>query len=78
MNNKIKIYFLFFILVVVTSSCGRKNIINEDEINWLKRHRYLVVGISPNAPPYQFVDDKGKVSGIFIDFLFIKFRIDML
>lgn len=30
-----------------------------------------MLGLSPNAPPYQFINEKGEISGIFIDFLSI-------
>jgi two-component system sensor histidine kinase EvgS len=51
--------------------CNNTPILNETEKDWLKQHDNLIVGISPNAPPYQFVNDQGEICGIFIDFLSI-------
>ncbi|WP_299526574.1 transporter substrate-binding domain-containing protein [uncultured Lutibacter sp.] len=67
------IYSLLFFLI----SCNNSDIITRSEKEWLKQHPNLVVGLSPNAPPYQFVNEKGKISGIFIDFFsIIEKRID--
>ena len=67
------IYTLLFFLI----SCNNSEIITRGEKEWLKQHPNLVVGLSPIAPPYQFVNEKGEVSGIFIDFFsIIEKRID--
>jgi len=70
MNFKLNIY-LFLLLAVILSACDNTRIIDKNEQEWLKQHPNLTVGISPNAPPYQFVNEKGEISGIFIDFLTI-------
>ncbi len=52
-------------------SCNRSEILTKSEKEWLNKHPNLVVGLSPNAPPYQFINEKGEEVGIFIDFLTI-------
>jgi PAS domain S-box-containing protein len=68
-----KIINSIFLTVFLSSlfSCYNSEIITKNEKEWLKKHPNLVVGLSPNAPPYQFVNEKGEISGIFIDFLTI-------
>ena len=64
-----------FILII--SACEKVDIIDKNEKEWLKQHPNLIVGLSPNAPPYQFINEKGEEVGIFIDFLtIIEKRID--
>lgn len=50
-------------------SCSSSDTITEEEKKWLNQHQNLVVGITPNEPPYQFINEKGEIVGIFIDFL---------
>jgi len=77
MIKQIKIYFSIFVVFAFLFSCNNSEIITEKERDWLLRHPNLVVGLSPNAPPYQFINEKGEISGIFIDFLaIIENRID--
>jgi signal transduction histidine kinase len=68
MKLKRIIYFLSLLLLALLSSCDKSELINESDKAWLKQHPNLTVGISPNAPPYQFVNDNGELCGIFIDF----------
>lgn len=76
-NQNFSRYYLFLIVLITVFSCNRSNIVNTKEKEWLKKHPDLVVGISPNAPPYEFVDENGEINGIFIDFLsIIEDRID--
>lgn len=63
--------YLFLIVLLSVNACNRSEIIDTNEKTWLKQHPELVVGISPNAPPYEFVDENGEINGIFIDFLSI-------
>jgi signal transduction histidine kinase len=63
--------YLLFALIIFSYACNNNDILDKNEKEWLKDHPNLIVGISPNAPPYQFVNDKGEISGIFIDFLSI-------
>ena len=65
------IYFFIYIFLFCQFSCHNFDILTESEKEWLKEHPNLIVGLSPNAPPYQFINDKGEEVGIFIDFLTI-------
>ncbi len=69
-KNRIK-YGLIFTLLIFLFSCNNSDIITKSEKEWLKQHPNLIVGLSPNAPPYQFVNEKGLEVGIFIDFFAI-------
>jgi PAS domain S-box-containing protein len=64
-------------LLLLTFGCTKPIIVNKSEKEWLKHHPGLTVGISPHAPPYEFVNSKGEVCGIFMDFLsLIETRLD--
>ena len=60
---------LIIVLTVIVSACNKAPVIDEGEKEWLKNHPDLSIGISPNQPPYQFIDDNSEISGMFIDFL---------
>ncbi len=70
---------LFLLIMVLASfvSCNQSEFLNNSEKDWLKNHPNLTIGISPNEPPYQFVNEKGEVCGVFVDFLnIIEQRLD--
>ena len=71
MRQRILNYLLLFTSLLFVFGCNKSNLLDNKESEWLKKHPHLVVGISPNAPPYQFVDQNGEINGIFIDFLSI-------
>ena len=62
---------LLIFLTVIAFACNKAPVIDGREKEWLKNHPDLTVGISPNQPPYQFINEKGAISGMFIDFLTI-------
>ena len=64
-------YCLLIMIIVGVYACNSEHIISRSEKVWLMQHPNLTVGLSPNAPPYQFINDKGEMCGIFIDFLTI-------
>jgi len=70
MKNKVLILTIIAILTFLFS-CSRSDTITEDEKEWLNQHQNLVVGLTTNAPPYQFINEKGEIGGVFIDFLTI-------
>jgi PAS domain S-box-containing protein len=69
MINKYAFIFVLLIIFSVQLSCTDKEILNKSEQLWLNKHPNLVVGISTNAPPYQFINKNGELSGLFVDFL---------
>jgi two-component system sensor histidine kinase EvgS len=76
MNKWLRYYFFIFVTGILVG-CNNTPILNETEKDWLKLHDNLIVGISPNAPPYEYVNENGEITGIFIDFLsLIEQRID--
>lgn len=60
---------VFITTILLLLSCSKQDILDEKEQLWLKNHPQLIVGLLPNSPPYQFINDEGEVSGIFIDYL---------
>jgi len=44
-------------------------LLNPDERNWLNQQKIITVGICPNLPPFEYIDENNKISGIFIDYL---------
>ena len=71
MTQRILNIVLLFTSLLFILGCNKSRLLDKKESEWLKKHPHLVVGISPNAPPYQFVDQNGEINGIFIDFLSI-------
>lgn len=71
MKHKSTIYSLLILILAFMISCNKPELIDDSEQKWLNEHPNLTVGISPNAPPYQYLNDKGELCGIFIDFLSI-------
>ena len=64
-------YFSSLVVLFFSLSCCHSDLITKHEKEWLNKHPNLVVGLSPNAPPYQFINEQGEEVGIFIDFLTI-------
>jgi len=62
---------LFLFATGVFYACDNDEIINESEKEWLKKHPDLAVGISPNAPPYEYVSENDELRGVFIDYLLL-------
>jgi len=69
MTNKMTKRGLLIVLTVIAFACNKAPVIDVNEKEWLKNHHDLIVGLEPNTPPYQFVNEKGEEVGIFIDFL---------
>ncbi|WP_321494026.1 PAS domain S-box protein [uncultured Desulfobacter sp.] len=43
--------------------------LTESERTWLKKHPVIKIGIDPNRPPYEFVDDQGEYRGMTASYL---------
>lgn len=67
--NKVLQYCFLFLITLIFCACTKTEIVNEAEKNWLKQHDNLIVGLSPNAPPYEYENENSEITGIFIDFL---------
>ena len=71
MTKSIIQYGFILTILIFIFSCNNSDVITKSEKEWLKQHPNLSVGISPDQPPYQYIDKKGKISGMFIDYLTI-------
>lgn len=43
--------------------------LNQEEIEWLQKNKKIVLGIDKNFAPFEFVDKKGVLQGMSIDYL---------
>lgn len=50
-------------------SCSKSIELTDSEKQWLRNNNNITVALFPYYPPYQFVNDKGNIDGIYIDFL---------
>lgn len=66
-----KKYALLFALIFGVFACTTAPVLNKSDKQWLKQHPNITVAILTYMPPYSFIDDEGKVVGIFVDFLSI-------
>ncbi|MDM8535995.1 transporter substrate-binding domain-containing protein [Desulfobacterales bacterium HSG17] len=46
-----------------------KNLLSEDDKNWLKKHPDITLGFNDSMPPFLIKDKKGRLSGLMIDIL---------
>ncbi|WP_083629581.1 transporter substrate-binding domain-containing protein [Tenacibaculum agarivorans] len=71
-------YTLIFLLLCCTLwSCHYSNTLSKQEKEYLKGYEDIYVGVYVNYPPYQFVNDSGKIDGILLDyFSLIEEKID--
>lgn len=69
-SPKSYLYNTLLLLVIVTNllGCQHKTDILPEEIKYLKDNPNITVGIYIHYPPYEFINDKGQVSGIIIDY----------
>lgn len=43
--------------------------LSKQEQQWLDKHRNIRIGIDPNWPPIEFIDDRGQLSGMTKDYM---------
>lgn len=67
MRNYFTILTLTFSFLVC--SCAKKNLLTDEEIQWLKENKNLKVSTFGDYPPYQFKNQFGETEGIFIDYI---------
>ena len=63
---------IFYFLALCTFlSCGnsKKELLTDKEKQWLKQKGAIKVSTYGNYPPYQFINAKGEMDGIFIDYI---------
>ncbi len=63
--------FFYFLALCTFLSCGnsKKELLTDKEKQWLKQKGAIKVSTYGNYPPYQFVNTKGEMDGIFIDYI---------
>lgn len=59
---------LLLVVFINLLGCQHKTKILPEEIKYLKDNPNITVGIYIHYPPYEFINDKGQVSGILIDY----------
>jgi signal transduction histidine kinase/ActR/RegA family two-component response regulator len=62
-------YFVIFFTILSISSCNQKTKLTVDETAYLKANPDLKVAVFPYYAPYQFINERGEIDGIFIDML---------
>jgi signal transduction histidine kinase/CheY-like chemotaxis protein/ABC-type amino acid transport substrate-binding protein/HPt (histidine-containing phosphotransfer) domain-containing protein len=48
---------------------GKRVRLTDKERDWLNQHRTVRLGVDSNLPPFEFLDDDGKYSGISADYI---------
>ncbi len=62
-------HFLLIISLFILSSCSEKQILSDQETKWLQGQDTIKVAIYPFHPPYQIINKRGNVDGIFTEYL---------
>ncbi|RXK06802.1 hypothetical protein CRV07_05060 [Halarcobacter ebronensis] len=57
---------ILFILVLFAND---KNLLTQDEKNWIKSNPIVKIGVDSSWPPFEFVDEKGEHIGISSEYL---------
>lgn len=57
------VWFLFS-----SSVCADQLTFTAEEQQWLAKHKTLQIGITPDWPPFEFIDDQGRYQGLSADF----------
>lgn len=63
------IYLIFYIFFNTYALASSTNLLNEEEIQWIKEHPVLTVGIDRNFEPIEFIDENNEFKGISADYL---------
>ena len=67
------IFFIFLIHWTITMGFAESNGIDVDlnpsEREWLSKHQHIRLGVDPDYPPYEFLDENGVYQGIAADYI---------
>ena len=69
MFKKATYFIVVFVLLTWTTSCSNETRLTDDEIDYLQDNDSINVAVFPYYPPYQFINDQGKMDGIFVNYL---------
>ncbi len=73
------ISYSFFLCFTIFSiiSCSKSELLTTEEKQWLTDQDTINVALYPYYPPFQFINEKNEINGIFIDYLeYIERKID--
>lgn len=71
----VTVIFLLQLIILLSISGGRydslnKNILTDEEKEWLSKEQVLIYSADNNAPPLRFVDEKdGQYKGVVVDYI---------
>lgn len=64
-----KLFFILFIFLISFLYAENTEInFSENELNFIKNHQYIKVGVDPNFLPFEYIDSKGEYNGISKDY----------
>lgn len=64
-----KLFFILFIFLISFLYAENTEInFSENELNFIKNHPYIKVGVDPNFLPFEYIDSKGEYNGISKDY----------
>ncbi|MBQ4822757.1 transporter substrate-binding domain-containing protein [Aquimarina sp. MMG016] len=68
---RIKLLYLLLQITVLIflTSCSNKNVLNDSQKEWLQQQDQIKVAVFPYYPPYQLLNEKGEVDGVFAEYL---------
>ncbi len=70
MNKNYTNIIIILLITFISLSCSEFELeLNEEEKLFLKENKDLKVAVHPYYPPYQYINQKGEIDGIFIDYL---------
>ena len=67
--HNFSIYFIVLLSIIFFSCTNDKDILDIKERQWLDENPNLKVSIFELYPPYMFLNENGKINGIYIDYL---------
>ncbi len=60
---------LILFVIFVVSSCSRQKVLSKKQSEWLQQQDTITAAIYPYHPPYQLINSRGEVDGIFTEYL---------
>ncbi|MEO5360932.1 MAG: transporter substrate-binding domain-containing protein [Nitrospirota bacterium] len=67
--QRLKISIALLAVLLTVSSAFSSEVLTDSERQWLSTHKKIRVGVSPDFPPFEFVDEKGRYTGIAADYM---------
>ncbi|KWT84154.1 multi-sensor signal transduction histidine kinase [Candidatus Magnetominusculus xianensis] len=67
--QRLKISIALTAVLFMVSSAFSSEALTDGERQWLSAHKKIRVGVSPDFPPFEFVDENGRYTGIAADYM---------